>query len=191
MIHQGTLEIKTDRLILRRFTLDDAEPMYTNWASDPEVTKFLTWPSHDSLDVTRKILIDWVMKYDQLDYYQWAIVPLENDEPIGSISVVHTDDRIDMVHIGYCIGQQWWNKGYTSEALQAILDFFFVGGKVNRIEACFDVKNANSGKVMQKCGLKFEGVKRQAELNNQGVCDISEYSILAEDYFIQLFNSKY
>ena len=56
----GTQRIETDRLILRRFRSEDAEDMYANWASDPEVTRFLTWPTHSSVDVTKAILSDWI-----------------------------------------------------------------------------------------------------------------------------------
>ena len=51
----GTQKIETQRLILRRFKIEDAEDMYDNWASDPEVTRYLTWPVHSSLEVTRTL----------------------------------------------------------------------------------------------------------------------------------------
>ena len=60
MKHIGTKNIETERLILRRFTLDDADAMYRNWASDDEVTKYLTWPAHSSVDITKMVLADWV-----------------------------------------------------------------------------------------------------------------------------------
>ena len=58
----GTKTLETDRLILRKFTPEDAEDMYENWASDPEVTKYLTWPVHTSVDVTKKLLEIWVRR---------------------------------------------------------------------------------------------------------------------------------
>ena len=58
----GTQRIETERLILRRFTLKDAVYMYYNWASDPKVTKYLTWPAHTSLKVTRDLLEEWAHK---------------------------------------------------------------------------------------------------------------------------------
>jgi ribosomal-protein-alanine N-acetyltransferase len=183
MKYLGTTDITTERLLLRRFTTDDAEAMYHNWASDSEVTKFLTWPPHQSVSATEEILKQWVEQYENPDYYSWAIVLKSLDEPIGSISVVKHDDRIAMAHIGYCIGKQWWRKGITSEALQAVIAFLFEKVGMNRIEARHDPNNPNSGKVMQKCGMLYEGTMRQADLNNQGVCDFSEYAILAEDYF--------
>ena len=62
--HKGTQRLETTRLILRKFTMDDARAMYENWASDPEVTKYLMWPTHTSTDVTKMVLEDWVNSYE-------------------------------------------------------------------------------------------------------------------------------
>ena len=94
MKHLGTKTIETSRLILRRFALEDAPAMHANWASDPEVTKFLTWPPHASVDVSRMVLDGWVKAYDDPHTYLWAIVPKELDQPIGSISVVGQNEKI-------------------------------------------------------------------------------------------------
>jgi [ribosomal protein S5]-alanine N-acetyltransferase len=88
-----------------------------------------------------------------------------------------------MVHIGYCIGKKYWNKGITSEALSVLIKFFFEEVGINRIESRHDTNNPNSGKVMEKCGMKYEGLMRQADRNNQGIGDTIYYGILAEDYF--------
>ena len=183
MEHKGTVTLETARLILRRFTPDDAGAMYRNWATDPEVTKYLTWPVHQNLAVSEKIAQEWSESYVKPDYYQWAIVPKSVGEPIGSIAVVAKNDDIDMVHIGYCIGQKWWHCGYTSEALIELVRFFFEEVGANRIESRHDPRNPNSGRVMMKADLKYEHTSRQSDRNNQGICDASHYAILAEDYF--------
>ena len=182
MKHLGTKTIETERLILRRFEITDADAMYHNWANDSEVTKYLTWPPHDSTDVSREICKTWINEYDKENYYQWAIGLKErNGEAIGSISVVHSRDDIEMVHIGYCIGRAWWHQGIMTEALNAVIDFFFDEVKVNRIESRHDPNNPNSGKVMQKCGMKYEGTMRSADRNNQGICDTCLYGVLRAD----------
>lgn len=183
MKHLGTMRVETERLILRRFTMDDADAMFRNWANDPEVTKYLTWPAHSSVEVSRMVLESWVFQYDDNAFYQWAIVPRDIGEPVGSIGAVHGRDEIAMVHIGYCIGKKWWKQGITSEALTALIRFFFEEAGMNRVESRHDPRNPNSGRVMKKCGMKYEGTMRQADINNQGICDFSEYGILAEDYF--------
>ncbi len=111
MKHLGTKRVETERLILRRFTIDDADAMFRNWANDPEVTKYLTWPAHPSVEVSRMVLESWVSQYDDNAVYQWAIVPRDIGEPVGSIGAVHGRDEIAMVHIGYCIGKNGGSRG--------------------------------------------------------------------------------
>lgn len=183
MIHKGTVTLETERLILRRFVTLDAEAMFRNWANDPQVTKYLTWPLHSDIAASKAVIDSWLPLYENPDHYSWTIVLKEINEPIGSIAAVGQRDDIKMVHIGYCIGQKWWRCGYTSEALAEIIRFFFEDVGVNRIESRHDPRNPNSGKVMLKCGLKYEGIMRQDDINNQGVCDCVRYAILAEDYF--------
>lgn len=182
MDHKGTIVMETERLILRPFKVDDAESMFHNWASDPEVTKFLTWPVHGSVEVSRHVAKMWQNSYDNPQNYQWAIELKEIHEPIGSISAVKTDDSIKSATIGYCIGRSWWGQGITAEALEEIIAFFFCEVGMNCVNACHDPRNPNSGKVMRKCGMTYEGTWRAGGVNNQGVCDESWYSILKKEY---------
>lgn len=182
MKHCGTQRLETDRLILRRFVSEDAAAMYKNWASDEEVTKFLMWPAHSSRDVSQGVTDDWVNQYSNDSFYNWAIVLKENGgEPIGNIAVVDMNENISMAHIGYCIGRKWWHMGITSEALKAVMDFLFDEAEVNRIESRHDPRNPNSGKVMEKCGMKYEGTLRSADWNNQGVCDARYCALLRSE----------
>jgi len=182
MNHLGTQQLETDRLILRRFSLADADAMFRNWANDPCVTKYLTWKPHGDISVSKAILAEWVESYEKPNTYLWAVVPKSIGEAIGGISVVHGRDETKMVHIGYCIGQTWWGRGYTSEAFAEIIRFFFEKVGVNRIESRHDPNNPKSGKVMIKCGLRCEGTLRQSDVNNQGLCDAAHYAILADDW---------
>ena len=181
MEHRGTQRIETDRLILRQFTVEDAQAMYDNWASDPEVTKYLTWPPHESAEATALLLQQWVDCYRQNNYYQWAIILKENgDFPIGSLFAECPDDRIKKFQIGYCIGKNWWHQGIMSEALSTVIRFLFEKVGANRIEALHDPNNPHSGDVMKKCGMTFEGIFRQSDWNNQGICDAAYYAILKD-----------
>ena len=182
LTHKGTQAIETPRLILRRAVREDAESMLRNWASDPEVTKFLTWPTHDSIAVTRMVLTDWVAQYQHSDYYQWMIVLKEIGEPIGSISVVRQNDRVEEAEIGYCIGSKWWHRGIMSEALAAVIRYLFTEVGMNRIAARHDPNNPHSGGVMRKCGMIYEGTNRACDRNNQGICDAAQYAILRRDW---------
>ncbi|MFT5872469.1 MAG: ribosomal-protein-alanine N-acetyltransferase [Clostridium sp.] len=178
MKNLGSKTIETERLILRKFQLSDANDMYKNWASDDEVTKFLTWPTHTDVEVSRMVLDTWLKGYSDDKNYQWCIELKSTGEAIGSIGVVENKENIDAVEIGYCIGRKFWNQGLTSEAFKALIRFFFQEVGVNRIEARHDSLNSNSGKVMLKCGLKYEGTRIKADRNNMGICDVVMYGLL-------------
>jgi len=175
--------LETERLILRRFTPTDAEAMFRNWASDPEVTKFMTWQTHDSIETTRKVIESWVDGYKDLTKYEWAIVLRSLDEPIGSIAAMGANDDLRSVEIGYNIGIPWWGNGYTAEALICIVKFLFEEVGFNRIVAKHEPHNPNSGAVMRKAGMKLEAFRKQAGFRKQAIYDHCEYAILAEDYF--------
>lgn len=133
MNHLGTKEIETNRLLLRKFTENDALPAFNNWTNDDRVTEFLRWPTHSSIEITKNVLTEWINSYEKSDFYQWAIVLKSIGEPIGTISVVDKNEQLDIVHIGYCIGSKWWKQGFTSEAFSAVIPFLFDEVKVNRI----------------------------------------------------------
>ena len=180
MKHLGTKTIETERLILRKFTPFDAGAMFENWASDPEVTKYLTWEAHKTVETSAAIISEWVKNYKRPDYYQWAI-ELKGVGPIGSIGVVDINMEIRSAEVGYCIGRKFWGKGIMPEALKAVLDFLFDEAHFLRVMAKHDVMNPNSGRVMTKAGMKYEGTHRQAGYNNRGIIDVAIYAMIKED----------
>ena len=185
LIHKGTQTLQTPRLLLRKAVPEDALPMFRNWASDPEVTKFLTWPAYERVDTAYSTVERWIREYEKPDFYQWMIELKQIGEPIGSISVVNHRDDIAEAEIGYCIGRNWWHQGIMAEALTAVIVFLFEEAGMNRIEAKHDVNNPNSGAVMRKCGMYYEGTSRASDRNNQGICDIATYGVLRTDYLRQ------
>ena len=85
MTHKGTQTIETRRLILRRAVREDAEPMFRNWALDPEVTKYLTWPAHSSISVSEMVIKSWLQEYEKDSYYQWMM-------DLFKIDILHKKD---------------------------------------------------------------------------------------------------
>lgn len=177
----GTKTIETERVILRRFRVEDAADMYHNWACDPAVTKYLTWPVHANVEATAALLSSWVQQYADGGYFTWAIELKETGSVIGSISVVHLVEETDAVEIGYCMGKAFWGREIMPEVLRAVMRYLFDEADVNRIMAQHDVNNPKSGRVMQKAGMQFEGVMRQAGRNNCGLCDLAVYAALKSD----------
>ena len=182
MNHLGTVVLETTRLKLRRFTIEDAEGMYRNWASEDEVTKFLTWPTHANVDVTRELLSNWIKEYQNKNYYNWVMELKETGEIIGNISVVLIKENIEGAVLGYCMGTKWWGKELMPEAGKVVIKYLFEQVGFNRIAADHDKNNPKSGRVMQKLGMTYEGTLRSAGFCNQGIIDEVWYSILKEDY---------
>ena len=183
MKNLGTQTIETERLILRKARPQDAQAMFDNWASDDNVTKFMTWQTYTAIEEAHWRISYLVGEYANDNCYEWFIDLKEIGQPIGSIGAVRVEDDVQLAHIGYCIGSRWWGKGMMPEALAAVMKFFFEQVGVNHVEACYDVNNPNSGRVMQKCGMKYEGTLRQSGWNNQGINDRAFYGILRDEYF--------
>lgn len=181
MQHLGTKWMETERLILRPFAMEDADAMFRNWASDPEVTRYLTWPTYGKKETADIILSQWTAAYEDPGFYQWAIELKSLGQAVGSMSVVFHNDKVRIAHMGYCIGSQWWGQGIATEALREVLDFLFDEVGFNRVEALHDTNNPASGAVMRKCGMKYEGTFRQYIRSNQGIGDACCYAILASD----------
>lgn len=180
IIRHGTVQLQTERLLLRKFTLEDAPFMYKNWANDQRVCRFLTWPVHKSVEVTQSVLSNWISQYDQGDFYQWIIVLKDSKEPIGNISVTKVDKKTNTVEVGYCIGYNYWGYGYVAEALKEVISYLFNEG-YDLIRARHDINNPRSGKVMKKAGMVYEGTLRKYGTNNQGVVDTVFYSIMPDE----------
>lgn len=181
LTHKGTQTLSTTRLTLRRFTVEDADAMYQNWANDKRVTRFLTWQPHQSAEQTRQLLTLWCSEYEKLDHYNWAI---EFDKKIiGNISVVRCEDRSEVAHLGYCMGFDYWGKGIMTKAVCAVIDYLFKEIGFHRITICHAVKNPASGKVARKCGLTLEGTRRECFKSFDGeFLDICDYGILRQEW---------
>lgn len=182
MKHLGTTILETKRLILRPFRETDVDDMYHNWANSDSVTKYLTWPAHTSREVTKSVVDEWVSKNHELNNYQWCIEWKENRQAIGSLGIVQIEEDIQAMEVGYCIGEEYWNRGILSEALKEVVKFLFERVDCNRVSAKHDVCNPNSGKVMKKAGLLYEGRLLGAGKNNTGICDLDIYGITKERY---------
>lgn len=175
--HRGTLTLETKRLILRRYRLEDAFDMFHNWASDSDVTRFLSWSPHKNIETTKEIIEIWMNQYQYDNIYNWGIQLKATGALIGGISVVALNEMHFSCEIGYCIGKQFWGNGITTEAFLAIIPFLFDEVGMNRISANHDTQNKASGRVMQKTGLFYEGTARQAKRRGDEFYDLATYAI--------------
>ena len=177
----GTVNLETPRLLLRRFTIDDAQGMFDNWSSDPEVTRYLTWPVHANVDVTQRVIKSWIKGYEEESCFNWVIEYKGTQKVIGSIAVVKLDEVVKSAEVGYCLGKTYWGKGIMTEALKVVMDHLFDVVGLNRVAAYHDIHNPASGRVMEKAGMKFEGILRQSHRNNTGIHDTVWHAMIRSD----------
>ena len=152
--HQDT--IVTERLLLRRWKPSDAEALY-KYACDPEVGPHAGWPPHKNVEES-KMIIRELLTND----YTWAVILKETNEPIGCMGYYpFGKSNIEIgendAEVGYWIGKPHWNKGYCTEALQAMIHYCYEKKNFQTIWADFFIDNPASGRVMEKCGFTDTG----------------------------------
>ena len=140
--------LSTSRLILRPWEKEDAEAMFNGWANDSEVVRYLTWPRHEDIAITKKLINIWIKEYEKPERLNFAVVKKENNELIGGIDVVgYLGGPQGTPVIGYCFAKKEWNKGYATEACKCLLDYLFSKGyKEVRIDAM--IENIGSNRVI-------------------------------------------
>ena len=178
MTHLGTADIRTERLLLRRITPEDAQDVFA-WMSDPEVCRYERWTPHESVAYSRGY-IKAVFDYENIRTYQWGIEL--TGRLIGSVSVVGVDDHDQKAVMGYCVARKHWSCGYATEAAKAVLTFMFLQVGVNRMEASHSVNNPASGRVLEKAGFLREGLARAYYRCGLGFQDSCLFGLTREDY---------
>lgn len=181
----GTKNIYTQRLLLRRFTLNDAQSMFENYCHDEDICKYLTWNPHKDIDETKELLTDVFTKYNDTTY-RWAITLLDNPDKgvIGSIDMVKLDVENGVAEFGYCVSKEFWNKGIMTEAYKTVIEFFFNELKGLKVESCFQIGNFASEQVMIKCGLKKSGRREEATLPLKNKKVIIQYYYIDKITFV-------
>ena len=155
--------------------------MFRNWTSDEEVTRFLRWDAHKTIDATKNMIRQWVNAYQDDSTYYWGIY-LKDGEMIGSIGVTITSDYDFKGELGYKIGSRFWNQGYTGEAARVVIDYMFRNTDVERIDSVSAVENPASSKVMEKVGMRYEGLLRHYYKTRDGFHDCTLYGIIRSDW---------
>lgn len=175
----GTVTLETERLLLRRITMDDVDAMYETWACDPLVAKGAGWPVHQNREETARIISQWMENYDEPHNYHWVVIEKQSGKPFGTISGMSVSEKNETCEVGYCFGRAWWNKGYATEALKAVLRFLLEDVGIFLVEAKHRRENPASGRVMEKAGMRLEAALKNRRYDAEtGVReDLLVYSI--------------
>jgi RimJ/RimL family protein N-acetyltransferase len=151
-------KFETERLILRKPRMDDAPEIFTSYAQDLEVTRYMTWTPHKNIEETYDILQTMLKLWEEGSAYSFAIVLKDLNSVIGMIAM-HPDGF--KVEIGYVLARPHWGKGLVAEAARAVTNWLLQQPDVYRVFATCDVENPASARVMEKVGMVREGILRR------------------------------
>ena len=178
MINVGTRTIETERLILRKLEISDLEQVYNNWCSDPKVSKYVTWDMHENIEQTKEYIKFKLGLYEKDYRFDWVVVIKETNEVIGEIDAVKQSLNYNLVELGYCYGSKYWNNGYATEALSAVIKYLKEVALVEKVTACHISTNPASGRVMQKAGMNYDATLKEyvVDKNTKERADLVYYS---------------
>jgi ribosomal-protein-alanine N-acetyltransferase len=145
--------IETDRLIISRLRYEDAEELFYTYASKPEATRFMSWPTHQSLKDTRSFLSYAIKAWADGADYSFSVRLKESNRLIGSFGIIHDEGKIQF---GYVFSPTQWNKGYATEVCRKMMSIVKAQEGVYRVFTFVDVENTPSLKVLLKSGLEEE-----------------------------------
>jgi ribosomal-protein-alanine N-acetyltransferase len=176
-------ELSTRRLVLRRLRKTDVDDIF-DYASRPVVTKYTIWDYHRTNKETKAFIKRVTEKYKHGEPVSWAVTDKRSGKVIGTAGYEFYSSIHKTAGIGYAISPDYWNKGYMTEAVKKIIEFGFKKIGLNRIEAVCDIKNIGSARVMEKAGMKFEGIQRSRIITAKGrVHDVKSYAITRKDFY--------
>jgi len=144
--------IETERLVLRVPTVTDAPAMSANYASDPEVTKYLTWAPHASAEESEFVLGMLAGFWEHGPAYPWAITI--DDEIVGMIEARFEPPKAELAWV---LSRSLWGRGFMTEAAVAVQEWCLEQPELWRVEAYVDVENLASSRVMEKIGMTLDG----------------------------------
>jgi len=173
-------ELKTNRLLLRKFVSGDLDFIHTHF-SNSKVSAFLydNEPPED-INASRQIL-DWCMDFASATHLRWCITLKDSSTPIGTCGFHRYDKTNNAAEIGYDLFPDYWHNGYMREALTAILSFGFEILALNRIYAFVSVHNAASNHLLETLGFSLEGVVREKHYYKGKYYDHNLYSLLKSE----------
>ena len=169
-------QLHTPRLVLRALDLNDADDILA-YAADPEVAQYTLWSTHTSIEESRRF-IAWLTSGS---IACWALVHPDTSYVIGTSALHSYHTQHQRAEIAFHLAKAFWGQGYATEAARAVIRAGFMHYGLNRIEGTCMLGNVASARVMEKVGMRFEGLLRQYVWAKDAFHDLKLYAILRAD----------
>lgn len=177
--------IETERLLLRKIAFNDVADIF-EYASDPRVSEYTMWSTHDSIEDTKFFVKSLIKMYKRRELVDWVIFHKADRKSIGTCGFVEWSMTHSRAEIGYALSRKYWGSGYMSEAVSAAVEFGFREMQLNKVEGKCEINNIGSARVMEKVGMQLEGILRQHIYVKGRYWDLKTYGLMAEEFFKQL-----
>lgn len=168
--------LESARLHLRPFATSDAQDLYA-YASDGETVKHLTWAAHGSVEESESTILT-ILSHKGV----YAIALKESNRVIGCIDLRILTAR--QASFGYVLNREFWNRGYTSEALERALTYLFTDVGIESVESCHERDNPASGAVMKKCGMRWTHLAKDETIFGK-TTDNDHYLITSSEWLLR------
>lgn len=182
LTHTGTETIETERLILRKFQYTDDNAMLKYWIADEKIQSLYSEPVYTTKAEVRELLDKYIGSYEKDDYYRWAVIEKNSGECIGQIAFFLVDSKNHFAEIEYCIGSDFQNNGYATEATKAVIRYGFEHINLHKVQICTKTINKPSKRVIEKCGFTYEGTLRDYFYMNGEYVGRLYFSMLKSEY---------
>lgn len=174
-------DITTERLLMTKWTLseEDVQGLY-DYAKNPNVGPHAGWSPHESVEESKDIIENLFIPNDT-----WAIRLEDGGKVIGSIALEKDIRRgsVNSRELGYSLGEEYWGKGYMTEAAEAVIDYAFEELDLVVLAICTGPQNKRSQRVIEKCGFKYDGILRKGyKIYDGTIRDSLLYSMLREEW---------
>ena len=151
-------EIHTARMLLRKPRATDAQLMFTAYAQDPAVTRYLMWRPHANIAQTRTVIDRFLIEWEKQEGFCWFLFTNDTGEMIGSIAARPENNGFNL---GFLLARAYWGNGYMPEAIAAVVAWAFTESWVSRVSAACDMENHASARALEKAGFVRERVLQQ------------------------------
>ena len=174
-----TPTLETKRILIRPLKISDTETVYQNWASDPEVAKFVRWNVHQSVDDTITWLTEAEANIGSETHYDWGFVCKENNVLFGAGGLYYNEEH-NMFELGFGIMKQYWGRDLTTEAAKAMLKFAIDVLGERKFFVCHAKDNIGSCKVIEKLGFTYQKDGTYKSYDGSRVFENREYYLVVE-----------
>jgi len=156
----GTVELKCERLVLRRHVMEDAEPLHRNFGLDEAMFEYSGWNPYATPEMAEKTVAEFIASYDDPRTYAWGI---EHDgRLVGTIGAYDYDAGRNTVEVGMSIEKASWAKGFATEALSAVRHYLAQEEGVAVVTAWCASDNVGSRRALEKAGMIETSVEKDA-----------------------------